>query len=283
VLLVLALVSIVLALVVGIVRRAHEATVAGDDMVRIARTGRSAVERISADLRAVVYLGPAARYGFGLEGQAGDHPQGNTGGDRLILVIASADASKGELDDGDDTVQRGRADLRLVIYELQTVEDNDSQGRPRTRSRLVRMEQSVLDAVGAGEVTAEVLADDVEHFHLQYYGQIPPDNTGVSDASVTQGVGEYRWEHEWKSGIRPPPDLNPADQEDTVKKLAEAPEHPLPTAVQIVLVLKDPRDPSPDADEEFPRARWFETVVRIPAAAELVPPSQSQTGGVVKP
>jgi type II secretory pathway pseudopilin PulG len=268
VLLVVGVVAAVLLLLVGLVTTAQRSVRDGDVLIRNAQTARAALDRLAEDLRACVYYGPSARYAIGLDGvaaRAADLPNPNAEADRIVMITAGSLRPRGENDEPDETVQRGRGDLRLVVYQVQWNAENG-------RGRLVRMEQGVLDAVDVGDVTVEVLCENVEKFHLQYYGQVPADS-GTSDASATTSLGEYQWLRDWRTGLH---GLAASQQSSgaagsTDAAPAQPKDYPLPAAVQVVLVLAPEEGVDPAAESERHLSdRWFETVIALPGSAEIV-------------
>jgi prepilin-type N-terminal cleavage/methylation domain-containing protein len=322
VLLVIGLLAVLLTLMAGLMMNVRQGIREGDKRARLALSVRTAMDRLSADLKAALYYGPTSRFGVGLVGVSGDSPGGDAGGggggldgDRVSMVIATHGWPRGVAEELDDATQPGRADFKVVTWELQAADDG--------RVRLVRMEQSVLDAVDNGEVFIEVILDDVRRFHLQYYGQAPANAGGVTGGSLTDGVGAFQWAHDWRCGLDPSSQISAAqdsaaadptaaagaaaaaatgavDPTAIAKDLASAPAYGLPAAVQIVIVANDP-DRNADAanadgnanangnsrggDPDDPGAFWFETIVSLPGFAPVIPPADESgagTGGGIR-
>mgnify|MGYP005840360835 CR=1 FL=1 len=288
VLLVVGLVAVVLTVMAGLVFQIRRGIESADRLAATAHAGRRAMDRLSADIRCALYHGPAARYAFGLNGRSGDHPDG--GGfeaDRLTLILPGV--PRGAPAD-DETVQTGRCDLRLVVWEVQTVDG---------KSRLVRLEQAVLDAVGTGEVVAETVCDDIGRFHLQYWGVVPQAGVGEEDPQAgaaangfpVDPAAERTWSRDWKTGLQNNGGLavgaDPlADPTAFLQAVSAMPEHQMPAAVHIVLVLRDPRPDAPPADPDAAAEeisdRWFETVV-CPATHGEVPGGGNALANLLPP
>jgi hypothetical protein len=140
----------------------------------------------------------------------------------------------------------------------------------------------VLDAAEIGDVTVEVLCEGVERFHLQYFGQVPSGGDPL-EGNLTDNLGEYRWLRDWRSGLHGVTAAQDAAAAGAAGGSAPAItlDYPLPTAVQIVLLLKPAEGIDPAAESERHLSdRWFETAVFLPASAELVRPGTTQVRGL---